>query len=297
MKKNILLFIAINFIGIYSFAQIPNFSFENWTTTVGGYDVPNQWGTMNNTTKTFSVFTATKATPGNPGNSYLKLTSKTVSTTVVNGVAVSGKIDSITMKPISGFPCTLQPVSFTGSWQHMIYGSSQGALTAVLTKWNTTTNKRDTLAKASQTLSGMAMAWANFSINFTYSSSVVPDSSIIELRASGSNPTNQDYLWVDNLAFTGLATGMKNEQTFINSMLVYPNPGSETIIVNLDLKNSSQTSIELIDVQGKVVLAKKLGLIQGDTKQLMDVSSISKGSYLIRVITESGTETKKIVID
>lgn len=296
MKKT-LLFFAINFIGFTSFAQIPNAGFENWTTTIGAYDIPNQWGTMNNTTKTFSVFTATKATPGNPGNSFLKLTSKTVSATVINGIAVSGKLDSITMKPISGFPCTLQPVSFTGSWQHMIYGSSQGALTAVLTKWNTALNKRDTIAKASQTLSGMAMSWANFSINFTYSSSVVPDSSIIELRASGSNPTNLDYLWVDNLAYSGIATGIKTETNLINSLLIYPNPGSENITVNLDLKNSTQTTIELIDIQGKVVIAKDLGTIQGEFKQILNVSRISRGSYSIKITTENGTQTKKIIIE
>jgi hypothetical protein len=292
-----LLFFAINFIGFASFAQIPNAGFENWTTTIGAYDIPNQWGTMNNTTKTFSVFTATKATPGNPGNSFLKLTSKTVSATVINGIAVSGKLDSITMKPISGFPCTLQPVSFTGSWQHMIYGSSQGALTAVLTKWNTASNKRDTIAKASQTLTGMAMSWANFSINFTYSSSAVPDSSIIELRASGSNPTNLDYLWVDNLAYSGIATGIKTENNLINSLVVYPNPGSENITINLDLKNSSQTTIELIDIQGKVVIAKDLGTIQGESKQILNVSRISRGTYSIKVTTENGTQTKKIIIE
>lgn len=296
MKKTILSVLSTAFISLSSFAQIPNFSFENWT-TVGTYEVPNQWGTMNNTTATFSVYTATKGTPGNPGSSYLKLTSTTLGPTVVNGIAVSGKLDSITMKPISGFPFTSQPASFTGRWQHMIFGNSQGSLKATLTKWNTILNKRDTIAIAAQGLTGMAMNWANFTINFNYWSSNAPDSCIIELRASGSNPTDQDYLWVDNLAFTGNVTGIKNEQTIINSIVVYPNPGSENITLNLDIKNPSKTSFEIIDISGKVILTKDLGFIQGESKHEINVSTIARGSYFMRVTNENGTEIKKIIIE
>lgn len=296
MTKLILSIVTTVFISLSSFAQIPNFSFENWT-TVGAYEIPNQWGTMNNTTKTFSVYTATKGSPGNPGSSYLKLTSTTVGPTVVNGIAVSGKLDSISKKPISGFPFTGQPASFTGKWQHMIFGNSQGSLKATLTKWNTLLNKRDTIAIAAQGLTGMAMSWANFTINFNYWSSNAPDSCIIELRASGSNPTDQDYLWVDNLAFTGNVTGLKNQNAMINSIVVYPNPGSENITVNLDVKNSSHSLIELIDITGKVILTKDLGIIQGENKQVIDVSTIASGSYFIRVASENGTEIKKIIIE
>jgi hypothetical protein len=295
MKKT-LLFILAAFTASMSFGQILNFSFENWT-TVGAYEVPNQWGTLNNTTAMASVYTVTKATPGNPGSYYMKITSKTIGAGVVGGIAVCGVLDSINMKAKSGFPFNLQPASFTGKWQHMIYGSSQGSLNAILTKWNVGLNKRDTIAIASQTLTGMAMSWANFSINFNYLSSNVPDSCIIELRSSGNTPTDQDYLWVDNLAFAGSVTGIKDEQTIINNMVVYPNPGSDILIVSLDLKDASQTKLELTDIQGKVILAKKLGVIQGESKQSIDVSSISKGSYFVRVTTEKGTEVKKIIID
>ncbi|MDP3557746.1 MAG: T9SS type A sorting domain-containing protein [Bacteroidota bacterium] len=296
MKKAILSIISVVALSASAMAQIPNAGFESFT-TVGSYEVPNGWGTMNNTTATFSVYTATKGTPGSPGASYLKLTSKTVSASVVNGVAVSGVLDSITMKPKSGFPCTLQPVSFTGKWQHMIYGTSQGSVKAVLTKWNVGLNKRDTVAIAAQTLAGMAMSWANFTINFTYLSSVVPDSCIIELRASGSAPTVNDYLWVDNLAFSGSVTGIENHESFVTNMVVFPNPSSETINVNLNLKSSQKVSIELTDINGKLILTKDAGTLTGESKQTLNVNNISKGTYLVRVITESGIEVRKIVIE
>jgi len=296
MKKVILSIISVVALSASAIAQIPNAGFESFT-TVGSYEVPNGWGTMNNTTATFSVYTATKGTPGSPGASYLKLTSKTVSASVVNGIAVSGVLDSITMKPKSGFPCTLQPVSFTGKWQHMIYGTSQGSVKAVLTKWNVGLSKRDTVAIAAQTLAGMAMSWANFTINFTYLSSVVPDSCIIELRASGSAPTVNDYLWVDNLAFSGSVTGIENHASFVSNMVVFPNPSTETINVNLNLKSSQKVSIELTDITGKLILSKDAGTLIGEAKQTLNVNNISKGTYLVRVLTESGIEVRKIVIE
>jgi hypothetical protein len=296
MKKTILSIVSVVAFAASAMAQIPNPGFESFT-SMGSYSVPNGWGTMNNTTAIASVYTAEKGTPGSPGASYLKLTSKTVGAGVVNGIAVSGVIDSIAMKAKSGFPCTLQPVSFTGKWQHMIYGSSQGSVKAVLTKWNVGLSKRDTVAIAAQTLAGMAMSWANFSINFTYLSSVVPDSCIIELRASGSAPTVNDYLWVDNLAFSGSVTGIENHESFVTNMVVFPNPSSETINVNLNLKSSQKVSIELTDINGKLILTKDAGTLTGESKQTLNVNNISKGTYLVRVITESGIEVRKIVIE
>jgi len=296
MKKAILSIISVVALSASAMAQIPNAGFESFT-TVGSYEVPNGWGTMNNTTATYSVYTATKGTPGSPGASYLKLISKTVSASVVNGIAVSGVLDSITMKPKSGFPCTLQPVSFTGKWQHMIYGTSQGSVKAVLTKWNVGLSKRDTVAIAAQTLAGMAMSWANFNINFTYLSSVVPDSCIIELRASGSAPTVNDYLWVDNLAFSGSVTGIENHESFLTNMIVYPNPSSENVNFKFNIKTAQQVNIEITDINGKLIRSTNFGKIQGETNQNMNISGIAKGTYFVKIKGEDATETRKLVIE
>lgn len=296
MKKFILSCVSVVALSVTSIAQIPNSGFESWTTS-GTYTNPTSWGTMNNTTATYSIYTASAGTPGSPGTSYLKLTSKTVGTGVVNGIAVSGVLDSISMKAKSGFAFNMQPVSLTGKWQHMIYGSSQGSVKAVLTKWNMGLNKRDTIAIASQALAGMAMSWTNFTINFTYLNGQIPDSCIIDLRASGSNPTNNDYLWVDNLAFNGSVTGIENKEPFLNNLVVFPNPSSETININLNLKSAQKVSIELTDITGKLILTKDVGIIQGESTHTLNLNNISKGSYLVSVISEKGTEVRKIVIE
>ena len=280
-----------------AFAQIPNPGFENFT-NMGAYDVPDGWGTLNNTTAIAGVYTASKGTPGSPGTSYLKLTSKTVSSTVVNGIAVSGVLDSMTLMPKSGFAYNMRPANLTGKWQHMIYGSSQGSIQIMLTRWDTGMNMRMPVASGSVTLSGMAMSWANFTIPLTYVDGSNPDSCVIVMKASGSAPTNNDYLWVDNLAFSGSVTGIqKYESSVVSNMIVFPNPSSETIHINMNIKSTQKVSIELTDINGKLILSKDVGTIQGESKQTLNINGISKGTYVVRIVTGNGTEERKIIIE
>lgn len=295
--KTINSMIMAMFITASAFAQIPNSGFENWT-TVGSYSNPDGWGTMNNTTAIASVYTATKGTPGSPGASYLKLTSKTVSGFgVVNGIAVSGVLDSITMTPKSGFAYNMRPANFTGKWQHMIYGSSQGSIQVTLTRWDTGMNMRMPVASGSVTLSGMAMSWANFTIPLTYVDGNNPDTCIIVMKASGSAPTNNDYLWVDNLAFSGTVTGIENQESFVTDMSIYPNPSSDMVNFKFNIKAAQQISIEISDINGKLIRSEIFGKIQGETNQNMNISGIAKGTYFVKVKGEKSIETRKLVIE
>lgn len=298
MKKLVLLTsLALIALSNLAVAQIPNSGFETWT-SMGSYSNPAGWGTMNNTTTPSSVYTATKGTPGSPGTAYLKLTSKTVLSNVVNAIAVSGKLDSITMQPISGFAFTLRPQKFTGKWQHMS-AADDGSISIKLTRWNTSTNSRETVATANRVLGTMAMSWATFTINFVYQTGNAPDTCIIVLKASGTTPVANDYLWVDNLSFTGSVsgTGIESNNNFLNSLVVYPNPSSSTIIIDLNLKSSEKTTFELTDLIGKIILSKTVSLPQGESTQTFDISGLAKGSYFIKINTESGSETRKIIVE
>lgn len=295
--KTINSMIMAMFITASAFAQIPNSGFENWT-TVGSYSNPDGWGTMNNTTAIASVYTATKGTPGSPGASYLKLTSKTVSGFgVVNGIAVSGVLDSITMTPKSGFAYNMRPANFTGKWQHMIYGSSQGSIQVTLTRWDTGMNMRMNVASGSVTLAGMAMSWANFTIPLTYVDGNNPDTCIIVMKASGSAPTNNDYLWVDNLAFSGTVTGIENQESFVTDMSIYPNPSSDMVNFKFNIKTAQQINIEISDINGKLIRSESFGRIQGETNQNMNISGIAKGTYFVKIKGEKSIETRKLVIE
>lgn len=291
--KTILKSIILLFSASTAFAQIPNAGFENWT-SVSTYSVPDGWGTLNNT---YTVQTATKGTPGSPGASYLKLTSKTYSNTVINGIAVSGVLDTITMQPKSGFAFNQQPANLTGKWQHMIYGSSQGSVQVKLTRWDGGAGSRVAVASGSVTLSGMAMSWANFTIPLSYSDSNAPDSCVIILKASGSNPTNNDYLWVDNLAFSGSVVGLTEMHSSFENLNVYPNPAKDVIHISFTGKANQYSKVEMFDVAGKKVLENDFGPLSGNVNKNINVSKLAKGIYTLKIVSENSTENRKVVIE
>ena len=295
MKKILFTFTVSSFISVSAFAQILNNGFENWT-SMGAYSNPDNWETLTNYTALAGVYTATKGMPGSPGASYLMLTSKTVSTSVVNGVAVYGKLDAPTMQGVAGLPFTQQPVRLTGNWQHMIYGSSQGSVLVKLTKWNTVTNMRNVVATGSVTLTGMAMSWATFTVNLTYTSSVAPDSCMIVLKASGTTPTNNDYLWVDNLAFSGSIIGINTIENNISDVSIFPNPATENFTIELNVKKASTVLFQVIDLTGKIVKEINAGEVFGNYKTSISITDIAKGSYFLKISSDDGLEVKKIMI-
>jgi hypothetical protein len=226
----------------------------------------------------------------------LKLTSKTVGSAVVNGIAVSGVLDPATQQPISGFAFNQQPSALTGKWQHMIYGSSQGSITVTLTRWDATMNSRMVVATANKVLTGMAMSWANFSIPLVYTDSQAPDSCIIVLKASGNNPTDQDYLWVDNFAFTGNVAGLAEQNIFAN-LSIYPNPTNENFTLNLQSKEAKTISCELISVTGEVLYSKNEDIKEGANTITLPSIGIAKGNYLVRITSGGVYSTFSVVLN
>ncbi|MCK9613268.1 MAG: T9SS type A sorting domain-containing protein [Bacteroidales bacterium] len=277
--KRVIQSVLFAFIASSCFSQIPNSGFETWT-NMGAYENPASWGTMNNATAPSGIFTATKAAPGSPGSFYMKLTSKTIGGNVANGIAVSGILDTIEKKPKSGFPFALRPQTFTGKWQHMIYGSSAGAVTVFLTKWNTSLVQRDTVAFANYSLSDMAMSWANFSINFNYLSVEFPDTCVIFLRASGSSPTANDYLWVDNLSFSGSVSGISETEGSGFSLNAFPNPANDQIEFTCSASFHSGDRMIISDMYGKVVFDKPVS----ESSVKINTSHFANGTYVCKLV-------------
>jgi len=265
---------------------------------MGSYEIPDNWGTLNEKTAPSGVFTATKASPGMPGNYFLKLTSKNSGGKgVTNGIAVSGKLDTSTLKPISGFPYTQRPAVFTGKWQYMPFSSSIGQVSATLTKWNSSSGKRDTIAVAGQPLAGMIMSWSVFSLNFIYQNPGVPDTCIIYLAASGAVPFQNDYLWVDSLALSGSAAGIYSPENFTKELNVFPIPAKENLSIDFSLYKPMHIKLKLVDATGKIVWEDEPGIITGHYQNNVAMARFAKGIYILNILSENQSEIKKVLIE
>ncbi|GLR15692.1 T9SS type A sorting domain-containing protein [Portibacter lacus] len=81
-----------------------------------------------------------------------------------------------------------------------------------------------------------------------------------------------------------------------NALKVYPNPATSLLNVELNLENSSNATITIADITGKVISYQNLSNVQRDVVTL-DVSTYVSGTYLARVATEEGTKTVKFIVD
>lgn len=102
-----------------------------------------------------------------------------------------------------------------------------------------------------------------------------------QLGTGDNNPRSSHT--VINCPTTTLAT---NDFSKTNSLSIYPNPTKEVIYLNL---NNTATSYEIFDAVGKTIVSGKL------TKQEINVSSLPKGIYLLKVKASEGTLSTKFI--
>lgn len=282
--------LALLMIVTVSQAQIiPNGDFTNWSLT-NGYNDPVGWGTLNEMTSPENIYTVTEGSAS--GDPFIKLISQNVPNMgVMPGLAVSGMLDMFSFQPMSGFVYTSRPLSLTGKYQYMASSANDvGFIKAYLTKWNSSMNMRDTIGFVSTDLNGMAMSWANFTLLFTYNSNEVPDSCVIILSSSGNSPEAGSYLNVDNLAFSGGTTSIK-EDLGNGTFSLYPNPSQDYVNIDFSGLKSAPLSITLTDMNGKTITSIKAN---GGSTQTVSIDNLPAGNYLLNVNTASGSVNKKI---
>ena len=83
------------------------------------------------------------------------------------------------------------------------------------------------------------------------------------------------------------------EENIFTGVNIFPNPASENIFIDFGNKNFGKAEIIFTDVLGKTMISEKKIAIG---KYNIDVSSLSKGSYFVRINTGEGSVTRKVVI-
>jgi hypothetical protein len=121
----------------------------------------------------------------------------------------------------------------------------------MLTKWNTNTNQRDTVATASF-VSGSTAGYTFFAAPFNWLlASETPDTAQVVVLTS-SNYDNAEVgstLWIDDIDFTN-AVGIPTIQT--TTLDLYPNPVDESLRITIPKELNAQ-SIIISNVAGTIV--------------------------------------------
>ena len=77
---------------------------------------------------------------------------------------------------------------------------------------------------------------------------------------------------------------------------VFPNPAKDKINVSFNAKDQADLQISLNDLSGKQVFVNKYSVTKGENQLSVDVNGLSKGVYVLNLVTEKGTIHYKVVI-
>lgn len=122
--------------------------------------------------------------------------------------------------------------------------------------------------------------------NHTYTANGTYTVTLIVSTACGSDTTTQTVI------ITGVGI---EEANLLKEVKIYPNPSAG--IFNLELVNAviGELSVVVIDMTGRTVY-NSTEEVKGELKKSIDLSSLAKGVYYLRMESDSMTEIRKIVI-
>ena len=83
------------------------------------------------------------------------------------------------------------------------------------------------------------------------------------------------------------------ELSAISSAKMYPNPASDIVNIELNLKENSDITLSIIDNSGKVIQVEKASLLEGKNIKTLNTSTLSSGYYNV-VISTQNTVAKTI---
>lgn len=281
--KNFLLLILTLGLTSNIFAQIPNGDFESWT-TVGTYEDPTGWGTANSFTSSLSIFTCTKTTDAFQGTYAADLNSQFALITTVPGVMGSNaSINLTSFQILGGYPSTSRFAWLSGYYKSAPTGGDTDLVAAVLTKWNTSLGKKDTIAIALMKETATVSSYTRFQVPFVYFSTANPDTAIV-IGATTTNLLSAHTgteLKVDSLTLFGVYTDVNEIENKVEVKL-FPNPVASMLHINLN--STAAGEIEITDVTGRVILVKQIS----EPDNMINVADLANGLYGFNFRNENG---------
>lgn len=285
MKKILLFTLICTSIAVK--AQITsNVSFEIWT-NAGNYEEPSGgWTTLNKLRdlSSFSPVTVTKSTDSYSGTYAAKLETKEISGfgTLIGGLLASGVFDgnaSPGQNVKLGQPYTGRPANFNVYYKYSPVSNDSAAFYLALTKWNTSTNQRDTIGEAFYTELNTVSTYTQLNIPIFYYSTETPDTIAVLFGSSAAADNFQGQvgstLYIDELTLpntVGINELLFNEVA-INT---FPNPTSDELVVSIQSDKTQQLII--YNANGQEVFSSAIF-----QNKKIDVSSWTNGAYYISI--------------
>jgi hypothetical protein len=97
----------------------------------------------------------------------------------------------------------------------------------------------------------------------------------------------------ETLNFTTLSL-LGTDEVWAENITLYPNPASETATLELGASNAA-VKVEVTDLAGRTVAVYNAGATENQLN--INVAHLAKGAYLIKIISDKGIVTRKLVVN
>jgi hypothetical protein len=118
---------------------------------------------------------------------------------------------------------------------------------------------------------------------------------------SGSYSVKKQFTTIGNTAiFTPSQTAMKTmgiEEIEEEDLMIYPNPARENISIKFFSLQETESTIQFLDINGRIIKLINTIVIDGDNEISIDTQELSNGIYFLRVITPLQNETKRLIVE
>ncbi len=217
----------------------------------------------------------------------MNLESKTISGKVIPGIITTGKIDTSNLNISGGQPFSGKPEKLVGYYHYLPASGDLASFEMLLSKWNTTTLQRDTIAygKFFGAEFSTGVDFKVFEILLDYKTNLLadPDSQLVIISSTmdRANPKSGSELWVDNLSLVEMVTGIDNSNKTA-AYISYPNPAVNELTFRTGEKAAVITIYD--------VLGNKVTEVAVEQKEMViNTSTFSKGMYYYTVVSANNS--------
>jgi len=149
-------------------------------------------------------------------------------------------------------------------------------------------NEGDSFANEKDILTTVSGAWETYTWDFAGDPAVYDRITLmLGYDVINDASTNATFYFDD---ITQVPGTLGTTEVDAPKILLYPTLAKDFIIIETD--GSAQNSIQIYDITGKMILSQSL--LQ--PKQNIDTSNLLRGMYLARIVTESGVNVKRFLI-
>lgn len=292
MKKLLIVLSVLIAITIETHAQIPNSGFETWENYYdesNTYQKPDMWnGSLpySSLTHSYSIEQNPESYPAGTGQYSLRIQADIPNG--VRGVAISNDgVDSmVNWIPQPSFPINYQPTSLFLYYKYFPSGGDTMLVNVYFFK------EGEVIAQSYFGTPETSSEWTPVEIPMNFTTEEVPDSATILLLTGIYVQHSESILYVDNLSFSEFVVGINEPVVDDTDFIIYPNPASDMVALDMELKDYKDVTLQIYTINGKLVKSERLD----ESHKYINTKDLSNGVYIVEVNSFDLFSQQKLII-